>query len=217
MPRRRPRRSRLAGLALLVVLLELALQAAGPLVQRVMSREGETADPDAPLTVLCVGDSNTYGLHLPQVFAYPALLELALDSRYSHPPQVVNRGIPGQNCAQVAAGLERDLAEVDPDVVLLLAGINDTWNTSGQGSGLLDWLGQLKLVRLVRVLTAGVTTASTFEIRTDARGEFVVDRGDGARPVNVTGETGAAATLSGAGLREAIQEGSNCRILWVST
>lgn len=203
---RRRRRSRLLGLVVLLVLCEVSLQLVGPLVQRAMSRSWDEADPDAPLSVLCVGDSNTYGLHLPRFYAYPALLQAALGRRYRHPVSVVNRGIPGQNSAQVAQGLEQDLLDLSPDLVLILAGINDTWNTDGQDLGLASWLGRLKLVRLVRVLKAGITTAGTFEIRSDDQGEIVIDRGTGSRRVN-QGDLPDVAGLAGDALAEQIRAG----------
>lgn len=189
--RRGPRR--LLGALLLLVLLELALQAAAPLVQRAMLRRPPTPSADAPLSILCVGDSNTYGLHVPQ-WSYPAQLEARLRPRFRGPVAVVNRGVPGQGTAQVAAGLPADLRAARPDLVLVLAGLNDAWNAPGE-AGLAGWLGRLRLVRLVRVLLSGVASPGTFEVRTDAQGEIVVDRGDGAVRVNATegGPAGADA------------------------
>jgi lysophospholipase L1-like esterase len=202
---RRRRRSRLLGVLVLLALLEGSLQLAAPLIQWGMSRVPERPDPDAPLTVLCVGDSNTYGLHLPQVYAYPALLASELSTRYRRPVQVVNRGVPGQGSAQVARHLLDDLSTTEPELVLILAGINDAWNSDAQDAGPFSWLGHLRLVRLARVLTAGVTTAQTFEITTDEEGEIVVDRGDGAARVNA-GE-GSVGTLAGEALAAAVRTG----------
>ncbi|HTE06039.1 MAG TPA: GDSL-type esterase/lipase family protein, partial [Planctomycetota bacterium] len=126
---------RLAGLVVLMVLLELALQAAGPLVQRAMLRRDPDPSPDAPLTILCVGDSNTYGLHMPRVFAYPAQLQGLLEQRFHQPVTVANRGVPGQNTAQVLAALPDDLAATHADLVLVLCGINDAWNTGAEERG----------------------------------------------------------------------------------
>lgn len=189
----------------LVLLLEAALQLAGSLVQASMSRNLESPDPGAPLTVLCVGDSNTYGLHLPQIYAYPALLARALDGHFDRPVTVVNRGVPGQGSFQVAAALPSDLGAIEPDLVLMLAGINDAWNQDGREHGLAAWLGKLRLVRLARVMLTGVTSARTFEIATDERGEIVVDRGQGSRPVNA--REGAVGTLEGESLAAAVREG----------
>ncbi len=181
--RRWPRR--LLGALLLLVLLELALQAAGPVVATLSARRDGPPDGRQALTVLCVGDSHTYGLHLPRLYAYPALLASRLGRRYEAPVAVLNRGVPGQNSAQVEAGLAADLDALDPDLVVVLVGINDTWNTTAENTP-GAWMGRLKLVRLVRVLTAGVTSAHPFEISSDERGEFFVDRGAGPRPVNAT-------------------------------
>lgn len=187
MRRRRRGARRLLGLLLLVVLLELALQAAAPIVQGLASRGGEIARPETALSILCVGDSNTFGLHVPRAWSYPEQLRARLAPRYEQPVVVFNRGVPGQNTAQVAAHLDEDLAASRPALVLVLAGINDTWNDDAEGAGVLGRLAGLRLVRLVRVLLAGVTTARPFEVGTDAEGEIVVDRGEGARRVNAAG------------------------------
>jgi len=196
---------RLAGLVVLMVLLELALQAAGPLVQRAMLRRDPDPSPDAPLTILCVGDSNTYGLHMPRVFAYPALLQGLLEQRFHQPVTVANRGVPGQNTAQVLAALPDDLAATHADLVLVLCGINDAWNTGAEERGFRGLIEQLKLVRLVRVLLSGVTTASPFEIRSDDKGEIVVDRGRGAERVN--GASGGSAVRTGDELARQVRAG----------
>lgn len=202
-PRRRragPLRWALRGLAALV-LLELALQLAAPIYRAVAGRgEGRLA-ADAPLTVLCVGDSHTFGLNMPQLCSYPERLSVLLGQRFDAPVAVVNRGVPGHNSAQVVAALPDDLQQVRPDVVLILAGINDTWNRDAEGGG-SDWLGRLRLVRLARVLLAGVTSPH-FEVRSDAQGRIVVDRGHGEQPVNMG--AGAIGVRAGDELAAAVQ------------
>jgi len=192
------------GALLLLVLVELALQAAAPLVQRAMLRRPPTPSADAPLTILCVGDSNTYGLHVPQ-WSYPAQLQARLAPRFRSPVAVVNRGVPGQSTRQVAEGLPDDLRAARPDLVLILAGLNDAWNTGAEDGAALAFLGRLRLVRLARVLLSGVASPGAFEVRTDERGEIVVDRGDGARRVNVT--EGGAAAADDAALRRRVEAG----------
>jgi lysophospholipase L1-like esterase len=202
-------RGRLGRRLLLVVvllgLLEAALQLASPLVRRAQDRSRADRSPDASLTVLCVGDSNTFGLNVPRHFSYPERLRALLETRMQAPVSVHNRGVPGQNGAQVAASIEHDLIETDPDIVLVLVGINDTWNQDAESgaSGGGTWLGHIKLVRLVRVLLAGVTTAGRFEVAADDEGRIVVDRGAGARPVNA-GE-GAVGVRSGEALGSSVQ------------
>ncbi|MCB9899176.1 MAG: SGNH/GDSL hydrolase family protein [Planctomycetes bacterium] len=201
MRRRRRRRSRLLGVLLLLVLLEVALQVASPIVQRAMERRDVPPSADTEFTVLCVGDSNTYGLNVPQPFAYPGQLAGFLARRFRGTASVVNHGVPGYNTAQVAQRLPGDLAATHPDVVCILAGINDTWNSDAEVGGPFAWLGRLKLVRLLRVLTAGVTTAEPFEVRTDEAGEFV----DATGRVNA-GE-GHVGTRTGDALRDVVRRG----------
>jgi len=190
-------------LAVALVLLELALQLAAPLYRSLTARDAGPTAADASLTVLCVGDSHTFGLHMPRAFSYPDRLAALLDRRFAAPVRVVNRGVPGRNSGQVATDLPADLREVGPDIVLILAGINDTWNRDAEGAGPSELLGRLKLVRLVRVLIAGVTSAPVFEVRSDERGQLVVDRGDGGKPVN-TG-AGAMGVRSGAELAASVE------------
>lgn len=190
------------GLAALV-LLEVALQLAAPLYRALSARDGGTLSPDAPLTVLCVGDSHTFGLNMPRLASYPERLAALLAPRFAAPVSVVNRGVPGQNAAQVAAALPADLRDVDPDIVVVLAGINDTWNRDAEGGGSAALLGRLKLVRLARVLAAGVTSAGRFEVRSDDQGRIVVDRGAGERPVNMG--AGAVGVRSGEALAASVR------------
>lgn len=121
------------GLALLAGLLaaELMLQLAGLVVRATSSRASGVAADAQAITVLCVGDSHTYGLPLPVEQSYPAQLERALALR--HPGrrfQVVNLGIPGLNSAYAANRLERQMLQLDPALVIVWVGINNQWNVA---------------------------------------------------------------------------------------
>jgi len=183
------------------VLLELALQLAAPLYRALAGRGEGQLPAGAPLTVLCVGDSHTFGLNMPRLASYPERLAVLLGQRFAAPVSVVNRGVPGHNSAQVVAALPEDLRAVRPDVVVILAGINDTWNRDAESGG-SDWLGRLKLVRLARVLLAGVTSPH-FEVKSDAQGRIVVDRGHGEQPVNMG--AGAIGVRAGEALAASVQ------------
>ncbi len=109
-------------MALLVALLagELFLQAASFIASRAGARgDAAAADADA-ITILCVGDSHTYGLPFPAEESYPAQLEARLSER--HPTsvfQVVNLGIPGMNSSFLANRLERQMLQLRPRLVLV--------------------------------------------------------------------------------------------------
>jgi lysophospholipase L1-like esterase len=122
---------------------ELFLQAASLVAGRVGSRARGTVE--GAITILCVGDSHTYGLPLPQEESYPAQLEERLRER--HPGrvfQVVNLGIPGLNSAYLANRLPRQVLQLRPQLVLVWVGINNQWNLAETGEG-----GESRLRRLL--------------------------------------------------------------------
>ena len=124
------------GFALLAVLVcaELFLQAASWLTRSVGRRdslEDAVAGARNSETILCVGDSHTFGLPLPQEESYPAQLEVVLAQR--HPGrdfQVVNLGIPGMNSGYAANRLERQMLQLRPRLVIVWVGINNQWNVA---------------------------------------------------------------------------------------
>ena len=144
-------------MALLVGLLagELFLQIASFIASRAGARgDAASAAADA-ITILCVGDSHTYGLPLPPEESYPAQLEARLSER--HPGrvfQVVNLGIPGINSSYLANRLERQMLQLRPQLVLVWVGINNQWNAaeSQDGGGeLRRLLLRSRLYRLARI------------------------------------------------------------------
>lgn len=113
---------------------ELFLQAASFVASRVGARGDASAASAGDVTILCVGDSHTYGLPLPPQDSYPAQLESRLAER--HPDrsfQVVNLGIPGMNSAYLANRLERQMDQLRPQLVLVWVGINNQWNVAESG------------------------------------------------------------------------------------
>jgi hypothetical protein len=154
---------RQAFIALLVTLagIELILQLVSAFGAPFFDRTaGVPGSPDA-ITILCVGDSHTYGAPLPEAESYPAQLQALLAKRYpSHEFRVVNLGMPGVNSAFVAARVERQLLQIRPRLLLVSAGLNNRWNdlwtaqigTSGWDS-VRRLLLNLKLFRLAAVAT----------------------------------------------------------------
>lgn len=136
LPRSRARRAleRLAALALgtLAGLLsvELALWATRAATDAGELRRAVPATPPAPgeRRILCVGDSNTFGVHLAPEQSYPGQLQTLLDRAPGQPWRVVNLGTPGRNSAEVRAELAGDLERHRAEIVLFLAGVNNTWS-----------------------------------------------------------------------------------------
>jgi acyl-CoA thioesterase-1 len=73
-------------------------------------------------SIICFGDSLTYGTGASQGMDYPSQL-----SRLIGRP-VVNAGIPGDTTATALARLERDVLSLSPRIVLITLGGNDMKN-----------------------------------------------------------------------------------------
>jgi len=139
--RRRERWKAILARALLativpLVLLEAVLQAGAWIVSRWADR-GRDQDPPATsadgngdrLTVLCIGDSYTWGIGAddPQK-CYPARLEADLRAATGRAWRVENGGWPGRDSGQALRALPAQLDRVHPAVVCMLVGINDFWS-----------------------------------------------------------------------------------------
>lgn len=119
------------GLGSAELFLQLASGVARTLASRV-DRSGTVSDE--ALTILCVGDSHTYGLPLPREESYPEQLEAELSARYPERAfEVVNLGIPGMNSGYAANRLERQMLQLAPELVVVWVGINNQWNPAEAG------------------------------------------------------------------------------------
>lgn len=81
--------------------------------------------------ILCLGDSTTYGLGASDIdkFSYPMQLQKILETTSPAKKYVViNKGSPGLNSSQLLNRLSKLLAENRPDLVIIMIGINDSWN-----------------------------------------------------------------------------------------
>jgi len=79
--------------------------------------------------ILCLGDSSTFGMWVPQSHTYHAMLEDKLyDERGSRglKYEVINMGVPGYSSLQALNCFRYRGFKYDPDIVVLYIGINDT-------------------------------------------------------------------------------------------
>jgi lysophospholipase L1-like esterase len=117
------------GIAAFPVLLEATLWALHFGVRETARADLERLAPRAgERRILCVGDSNTFGIHLEACASYPGRLQRYLDLDPDNPWRVVNLGWPGQNTAQIRARLAENLAAYKPEIVIVWAGVNNTWS-----------------------------------------------------------------------------------------
>ena len=110
----------LLGVALALLMLEVALQVGAYVIWK--RRSAESAVQGA---ILCVGDSFTYGLGATgDGGSFPRQLEAALRNA-GRAVDVVNAGWPGQSSREVLMRLPEQLARHRPRTVCVLVGIND--------------------------------------------------------------------------------------------
>jgi lysophospholipase L1-like esterase len=115
-----------------VGLLEAGLQL-GALVLKLTA----TPTPISWLTggrrILCLGDSNTYGVRLErrEEQAWPSRLESLWNQAGHVPPvEVLNVSYPGTNSSRLLRDFPEMLDVFRPDLVLVMVGVNDGWTAS---------------------------------------------------------------------------------------
>lgn len=123
-PARSEWRENLAALVLGTVLTLLLFEGGLRVAGLFLSRAG--ADGEAEFTVLCEGDSFTYGIG---GLSFPSQMEEVFTERTGRRVvDTVNEGVPGANTAVIADGLEAHIQQYEPDLILVLAGENNAWN-----------------------------------------------------------------------------------------
>jgi lysophospholipase L1-like esterase len=158
---------------------EVTLQAAAWWVWRSMGREPEGLK-EAHRTVLCLGDSNTFGSGAGgEDKSYPAVLDQLLRTLETPDWHVINAGWPGQNSAEILHGAPSLLQKYRPHYVCVLAGINNRWNHAlfDQPPPSLEdatvesergWRWKLRILRVLQLLRSG-SPSSELPPETDLR------------------------------------------------
>ncbi len=140
-----------------VVLMEVGLRMAAWVI--LSGRDDGRAAGSA--SVLCVGDSWTYGVESedPARFSYPAQLQRLVDERLGRfRYRVINRGRPGLNSRVLRSRMLEQLERFKPSVVVLLVGGTNFYNagqdlSSNVEQELSPWR-RLRVVRLLALLRA---------------------------------------------------------------
>ncbi len=120
----------LLGCVLALLLTEALLQA-GALVLRLTRDDPAASARTGARRILCLGDSNTYGIRLEHRSrdAYPAQLEsLWNEAHPQRPVEVFNAGVPGTSSSQVLRNLPAMIDAFEPDWLIVMVGVNDYWS-----------------------------------------------------------------------------------------
>ena len=91
-------------------------------------RTGPIPDHKQRIRVLALGDSCSFGVGVEDDETWPSQLEASL-AAMDYDVQVINAGVPGYTAYQGASFLQKNVAELQPDVVICCFGFNDqlTW------------------------------------------------------------------------------------------
>jgi lysophospholipase L1-like esterase len=158
------------GFFTVVFLLEVGLRLIGHMHGRRAMHDQIFLNP--PLkkqyTILCLGDSFTLGMGAPQDKDYSSQLENLLKSKIrGEIVKVINRGIAGQNTAELLNKLQYNIDTIKPNLIILLIGGANDWNYAGYEaylkrtnpfSILRDKLYSIRIYKLVKLLKLNITT-----------------------------------------------------------
>jgi acyl-CoA thioesterase I len=106
---------------------------------RWFARTAARLEQGKPVTIVAMGSSSTFGVGASSsAAAYPARLEALLKERFPDASiKVLNRGVNGEDAAEMLARFDRDAIGTKPDLVLWQVGTNAVLHNpaiSGQGS-----------------------------------------------------------------------------------
>lgn len=169
------------GIVLLALIgLEVFLRLLGGVLLWQAQHAGTTStEAGRPFTILCIGDSWTFGLPKGN---YPYYLQKALDELDTGLEfQVLNLGAGGTNSSQHLRLLARQIPERHPDLVIMMTGNNDHHNlsestywkfTNQEFSAMKRWLAKVrvffhslrtyKLAKILYYQLAGIPTPNEF-------------------------------------------------------
>jgi lysophospholipase L1-like esterase len=154
-----------------LLLLEIFLRIVGFAYQRKASPERIIKRDKNQYVILCLGDSFTYGIGSNEDGydtapgrSYPEQLEALLNKNVNGlPVRVVNGGRPGMTTATIFDEFEEQLKETKPNLIILLAGTNNTTNPYGYSNylrqktlsyTLRNFLCSMKVYKLIKYLSA---------------------------------------------------------------
>lgn len=161
------------GVIAALLLLEVGLRHLGTQVdQDSPFRLTGSKDKD-PYTILCLGDSFTFGLGAPSGQSYPDQLQKLIAAQYPRRRiQVLNGGAIARNTTELLQRTREHVKNIDPDLLILLAGDANSWNfygyhafSKGRGitSSLSDLINRVRVVRLARRLYGDLESRSRFK------------------------------------------------------
>ncbi|MFC1514922.1 SGNH/GDSL hydrolase family protein, partial [Candidatus Omnitrophota bacterium] len=119
------------GIFMLLVVLEGSLRIGGYLYTRYRNPEtyAKISEPKKEeFTILCLGDSFTEGLGAGRDKSYPRQLERILRENAILNINVINEGRSASTSSMLLKRLPEDIDRHDPDIIIVMTGVNNHWN-----------------------------------------------------------------------------------------
>jgi len=138
-----------SGFLAAIVLLEGGLQL-GAVAVKLTGGGAPAAWLTGGQRILCLGDSNTYGVHLEhrEEQAWPFRLEALWNEAGRSPRiEVLNVGYPGTNSSRLLRDFPEMLDVFEPDLVLVMVGVNDHWTAEVSADAANELHGAVAFLR----------------------------------------------------------------------
>lgn len=116
----------LSGFLFALLLIEIGLRILGWVYTGNLWDEKKRAH-GKETRILCLGDSFVYGVGAQRDKCFPRQLEILLGDGY----KVINLGMGAQNSSGVVERLHQNIEAIRPDIIILLAGVANSWNYWG--------------------------------------------------------------------------------------
>lgn len=160
----------ITGFIITFILLEVGLRIIGYIHLNKMRKKGRSSQHKSKYTILCVGDSFTYGLGAPSDMAYPKQLERMLKDHFGkNEVDVINKGGGGCNTSHLlyrrGYKIKESIKNTPPEVVILMVGGQNLWNYWGYGkymqergiiSRVKDLLYRIRIFKLAKLLYTNI-------------------------------------------------------------
>ncbi|MDD2344615.1 MAG: GDSL-type esterase/lipase family protein [Bacteroidales bacterium] len=107
------------------------------------------SENDRRYTILCIGDSYTYGIGAIPDKSYPHQLKSIIEQNYGIDASVINAGVCAGNTTQMLENIQDLLLKHNPDVVVMLFGMANSWNYYGYSAS-DSFLYRIRTYKLVK-------------------------------------------------------------------
>jgi len=115
----------------MLVILEIGMRITGYLYNQYHNPDAHARIEDfnkGKFNILCLGDSFTFGAGALPDNSYPRQLERLLRRNTGKDIRVINAGRLGDTSSLLLKNFRKDLARYNPDIAIVMIGINNFWN-----------------------------------------------------------------------------------------